>query len=333
MARANGVCPCLRKTIMIMGTGRTISITKRVMVALFAMGIMVGAVHAKDVNNLVLLSNSTVPYKDVFAGFQSYLSQHGAKVNYHTYVMDDDTLKPKQVIQKLKEEKADLIFVVGNRAADVALDNIADTPVVFSMILKNKKLMSTKNATGVILEFPLETEFSFLRQMIPEARRIGVIYNPKENDEKIAIAEGVAKKMGLVLYAQEVHNPKDLPNALKNIAKNSDVLWGISDSLVLNAQTAKQILLFSFRNNIPFCGLSPSWVEAGALYSLGWDYTDIGMQGGEVAWKILQGNEPDSVPVIAPRTVRYFLNLKTAKHMKIKVSEELINNAQQVFKE
>lgn len=303
------------------------------MVALFALCIMVSAVYAKDVKNVALLSNSTVPYKDVFAGFQSYLSKHGAKVNYHIHIMDDDIFKPKQVIQKMKEEKTDVIFVVGNKAADVALDYSADTPVVFSMILKNKKLMNAKNATGVILEFPVETEFSFLRQMLPEVRRIGVVYNPKENDEKIAVAEGIAKKMGLVLYAQEVNNPKALPNALKNIAKHSDVLWGISDSLVLNAQTAKQILLFSFRNNIPFCGLSPSWVEAGALYSLGWDYTDIGIQGGEAAWKIRQGNEPNDVPVVAPRTIRYSLNLKTAKHMKIKISEELISNAHQVFKE
>lgn len=139
--------------------------------------------------------------------------------------------------------------------------------------------------------------------------------------------------MGLILYAREVNNPKDLPNALKNIAKNSDVLWGIPDSMVFNAQTAKQILLFSFRNNIPFCGLSPSWVEAGALYSLGWDYTDIGMQGGEITWKILQGNEPKSAPIVSPRTARYFLNLRTARHMKIKISEEIIDHAHQVFKE
>lgn len=318
---------------MILGICKTMSIMKQMLVALFAMCVMVSAVLAKDVNNLVLLSNNTVPYKDVFAGFQSYLSRQGAKVNYHTYVLDEDTLKPKQVIQKLKEDKADCIFAVGNKAADVALNNFADTPMVFSMILKSKKVMNAKSATGVTLEFPVETEFSFLTQIVPEVKRIGVIYNPKENEEKIAIAKGVTKKMGLILYAQEVNNPKDLPNALKNIAKNSDVLWGISDSLVLNAQTAKQILLFSFRNNIPFCGLSPSWVEAGALYSLGWDYTDIGSQGGEAAWKILQGNEPKSVPVVSPRVVQYLLNLKTAKHMKIKISEELIRNAQQVFKE
>ncbi|MBV6519172.1 MAG: hypothetical protein DCC43_07005 [Candidatus Brocadia sp.] len=316
-----------------MGACKTISIAKRALIALFAVCIMAGAVYAKDVKTVTILCNDAVPYQEVFAGFQRYLSRQRAKVNYHTYVLDDAALKPMQVMQQLKEEKADLIFAVGNKAADAVMDNVTDTPIVVSMILKNKKLMNTRNAMGVILEFPVETEFSFLRRIVPEVRRIGVIYNPKENEEKIVIAEGVAKKMGLILYAREVNNPKDLPNALKNIAKNSDVLWGIPDSMVFNAQTAKQILLFSFRNNIPFCGLSPSWVEAGALYSLGWDYTDIGMQGGEITWKMLQGNEPKSAPIVSPRTARYFLNLRTARHMKIKISEEIIDHAHQVFKE
>ncbi|NUO09938.1 MAG: ABC transporter substrate-binding protein [Candidatus Brocadia sp.] len=316
-----------------MGICKTMGIVYRALTAFFVVYAIIGRVQAENVQNILLISHHIVPYRDVFAGFQRFLNQQGVKVHYDEYILQDDLVKPKQVIKKVKDKKANIIFALGNKATETILRDIQDIPVVTSMILKKDILINAKNATGVTLAFPLEIEFSLLRQLLPEARRVGVVYHLEENQEKIDLARRIAEKMGIVLYTQEVNSPKDLPNALKNIAKNGDVLWGISDNMVLNAQTAKQILLFSFRNNIPFCGLSPSWVEAGAFYSLGWDYTDIGMQAGEIAWKILQGNEPNSVPIASPRTVRYFLNLKTAKHMKIKIPEEIINKAYQVFKE
>jgi len=247
--------------------------------------------------------------------------------------LESDASKSKQVIQNVKTKKAKVVFTVGNKATEMVLGDIEDTPVVTSMVLENTILIKAKNATGVTLEFPLEIEFSMLRQLLPEAKRVGVMYNPEENREKITLARGVAEKMGFVLYVQEVNSPKDMPNALKNIAKNADVLWGIPDNLVLNVKTAKQVLLFSFRNSIPFCGMSPSWVEAGALFSLSWDYADIGMQCGEAVMKIMQGNKPSSLPMASSRKVLYSLNLRTAKQMKIKISEEFINKAHQVFKE
>lgn len=313
--------------------GKTIALNRILLIVFFVISIIAGNAQAEYVSNIVLLSHRTSPYKDVFAGFQNFLSRQGIKTHYAVHILENDLSKTEQVIHHIKEKKADILFTVGNRATEMALKNIADIPVVASVILKNTTLAKSKNATGVTLEFPIETEFYWLRQFLPEVRRIGVIYNPKENQEKIHLAKSVANKMGLILYAQEVNQPKDIPNALKNIAKNGDVLWGIPDTMVLNPQTARQILLFSFRNNIPFCGLSPSWVEAGALYSLCWDYTDIGIQGGEAALKIQQGNTPDSVPIAAPRKVLYSINLKTARQMKIKISQELLLNAHQVFKD
>ena len=84
----------------------------------------------------------------------------------------------------------------------------------------------------------------------------------------------------------------------------------------------------------PFCifvGLSAPWVEDGALYSLESDYKDIGKQCGEIAVKVLQGVSAGSISPATPRTVTYSLNLKTAKHMKIKIPKTMIRGARQIF--
>ncbi|MCA9452115.1 MAG: hypothetical protein KC584_05745, partial [Nitrospira sp.] len=68
-------------------------------------------------------------------------------------------------------------------------------------------------------------------------------------------------------YAKQVETPQELPDALDSLPGNADVLWGFTDSVVFSPETVKGILLFSFRNRIPFVGLSTSWVKAGAVYA------------------------------------------------------------------
>jgi putative ABC transport system substrate-binding protein len=201
------------------------------------------------------------------------------------------------------------------------------------MVLREADLRGRRNLTGVFLEFPLETQFSWLRHLMPEARRIGVVFNPAENQATIEAAGRIAKRMGLELIAREVASPPELPAALESLANRADVLWGISDTVVVTPQTARNLLLFSFRNRIPFIGLSTAWVKAGAFYALDRDYRDIGRQCAELAAKVLAGAEAGSLAPAPPRRVTYSLNLKTAEQMKMQVPSSLSKAAEQLFQE
>ena len=124
---------------------------------------------------------------------------------------------------------------------------------------------------------------------------------------------------------------QDLADALDYVAEHIDVLWGVADKTVLSSRTAKSLLLFSYRNRIPFVGLSAAWTKAGALYALDRDYEDIGKQCGEMALKILQGATPQDLPPVSPRRVTYSLNLKVAQHMKVDIDGQLIQGATHVI--
>jgi putative ABC transport system substrate-binding protein len=138
--------------------------------------------------------------------------------------------------------------------------------------------------------------------------------------------------LGLKLVAREVEIPRALPDALESIAKDADLLWGLSDQVVLSPQTAEAILLFSLQHRLPVSGLTTSWTKAGALYSLDRDYSDLGAQCGELGLKILQGAKPGELPPILPRKVVYSLNLKTADHMRLDIPQSIIEGAQSVFR-
>lgn len=293
---------------------------------LFFTGNMARA-EAHNVRIAVLISYQGAPFDEALEGFKQYLRNEGISADYDIYSLEAHNEKVAQALLKVKKNKPDLIFTLGSLGTEAAVKEIVDIPIIAGMILRSDALRKTSNGTGVFLEFPVETQLKWLQTFLPDTRTIGVIYNPKENRERIRSAVRISQKMALKIETREVQAPEDLPNALNDLSKNIDLLWGVADNLVLNPQTAKHILLFSFRNFIPFTGLSSSWVKAGAIYSLESEYKDDGMQCGEMAFRVLRGTNVNSITPVPPRKIIYSLNLNTVKYMKIKIPEKLIQEA------
>ncbi len=98
--------------------------------------------------------------------------------------------------------------------------------------------------------------------------------------------------------------------------------------MVYSSNTSKAVLSFSFRNRIPFVGLSSAWVKTGELYALDWDYSDLGRQSANTALKILNGTKPEKIKTDVPGKSIYQLNLKTVKRMKLEIDRKLIAAAE-----
>lgn len=279
----------------------------------------------------VLVSSPEQPFVQALKGFQDYVRQQGVDAAYEVHQLGGDLANADHAVQKVRAGGAHLVLTIGSLATESLVLKVTDIPVVACLVLRLDMLKRSQNATGVGLEFPLDVQFAWLRTLIPDAVNIGVLYNPGENRQRIEEASRVASGRGLNLVALEVRTPQDLPAALNTLSRRADVLLSVPDSVALAPQMAKPLLLFSFRNSIPLVGLSSSWVKAGALYALEWDYADLGAQAGEMALAILRGAKPSTVPAVPPRRTFYTLNLKTAEQMKIRFSDEQKAGARAVY--
>jgi putative ABC transport system substrate-binding protein len=311
-------------------TGRLATILLTVL-AFFLLNAKLTSSVAQNTPIVIVTSQDTGPYQEVVSGFRRYLEQQRVEGPVLVYSLQNDPAKVKTLLSQTKKEGARLFLTVGSQATHVTLQEAGETPVIACMVVNSEEVQKATNATGVIIDFPIETQLQWLQRFLPERKTIGILYNPKENQEKVAEASKVARALGLKLVARPVETPQSLPDALDSLANDADVLWGFTDKTVLSPQTAEPILLFSFRHRIPFTGLSSSWVKAGALYALDRDYVDLGTQCGEIAVKVLQGVRAGSLPPVAPRKVTYAVNLKTAQHMKVDITPSLLEGAQQVF--
>ena len=280
---------------------------------------------------VVLVSSKDAAFEEALKGFQGHLEKASVQADYEVRRLDGSVAKAGRAVRAVKKSGAKLVLTLGPLATDAAIKEIPDIPIVACMVPRSDNLKKSPNVTGVGLEFSLEVQTSWLQVLMPTAKNVGVIYNPEENQTRVEAAGRVMQNMGLTLVAQEVRSPQDVPVALESLAKRMDVLWGVADTVAMTPQAAKNVLLFSARNNIPFVGLSSAWVKAGALYALEWDNADVGAQAGDMAIEVLKGTPPSAIPTASPRKVYYALNLKAAQQMNINFLDQLVRGARHTF--
>ena len=279
----------------------------------------------------ILMTQQSDTYQDVRKGFQQYLDKKGIAVDYDIRNFEGPVQKTDMVLQAMKATHPSLVFTLGSPATEAVIREVQNIPIIAGMIMNEAELTKAKNATGIVLEFPLQTHISWIKKLLPDKKTIGALFNSRENTATIEQARRIIEDSGLTFYSKRVETPQELPDALDSLPGNADVLWGLTDSVVFSPETVKGILLFSFRNRIPFVGLSTSWVKAGAVYALDRDYVDIGIQCGELAEQVLKGVKIHTLKPQSPRKVLYALNLTSTNHMHLNFSDGVIRGAHPVF--
>jgi len=242
----------------------------------------------------------------------------------------------EHVMSAAKQLSPDIIVAVGSSAARFSQQQFPGTPTVFTMVLypalSDVNLSKQQGMlTGVAMDIPMEKQFHTIVQIVPNARRIGVLFNPSETGKIVEQAKSACSQIGLTLLPFPVASAGDVPTAMNGIEKKVDVLWSVADATVFSGKMPEFILEYTLQHNLPFMGISTSFVEAGALFSLAQDYSDIGQQTAELAIRILAGAKPGEIPVLSPRKVYLYLNLRAANEIGLKIPESVVQTATKVI--
>lgn len=271
----------------------------------------------------VLVSGTTDAAREAVRGLRARLDQRGVRG-----VRELQLAAGGAAPATLREGEANVVVAVGPGAAEAALRVRGEASVVSLLALEPPSV-----GTGVLLDFPAEQQVQLLRRLLPASvRRIGIIYSPAQNERTVRRLRELARAQQLEIVARPVAAPAEIPAALASLTSGADVLWGIPDDVVMTTETARSILLFSMRQRLPLIGLSGAWVRAGALLALDRDYADMGAQGADLAWRLLNGEPVSAVHPEAPRRVLHAINLRTADQMGLRLPAETIRTAAEVIR-
>lgn len=140
-----------------------------------------------------------------------------------------------------------------------------------SRLQAHQRMGTTQHAHISLLwsDPPLERQLRLTASILPQARRIGVLYGA---DSEFLLPElrQHATPLGLEIVPQRWDNIND-SRPLQTLFRNSDVLLGLDDPQLYNPKTAKNLLLSSYAQQLPLVGPNAGFVRAGSLAST---YTD-----------------------------------------------------------
>ena len=229
---------------------------------------------------------------------------------------------------------ASVVLAIGQKAFALAMEKVPKSPIVFCLVIGVTRDHLKDNITGVPFEADPLISVSMLQEVVPGAKRIGLIYNPATSDWFASEALRAANAAGVTLVMRTAATPQEARDASKVMLQVSQALWLAPDPKLFPKDLVLFFLTASAERSKPVIGFLDSMAQTGALASNVTDFAEAGRHAGRLAAEIASRPEGHRLPVPAPSWApgKLILNLKTAESLNIKPTAAAGTAAAQVLK-
>jgi putative tryptophan/tyrosine transport system substrate-binding protein len=258
-----------------------------------------------------------------------------AKINYENAQGDVGTAV--QIAQRFAGISPDIIIAIGTPVAQAVVRSTKTIPVVFGGIgdpLAAGLVPSLEhpggNATGTRAFTPVEPQLDLIKKVVPSAKRIGILNNPAEaNSRSISDAFITAgEAQGYQFVHQMVTSSSETYTAAGSLVGKVDVIWLPPDNTI--AASLESVVKIALSNKLPLFGATSGAVKSGAIGSVGLDWYQIGVETGQVAIRVLNGEKPGDIAIASASVTSLSLNPKSAKLMGIELPGDLMAQAARI---
>jgi putative ABC transport system substrate-binding protein len=246
-----------------------------------------------------------------------------------------------QIANNFVANKVDLICAIATPMAQSAFGATKNTniPVIFTAVtdpvlaeLANNDKTPSGNATGTSDKLPVEKQLEMIRAILPDAKKIGILYSTSEVNSVSAIEEykAAAANYGFEIVESGITATADIPLATDNLLEKVDCINNLTDNTVVSSLPT--ILDKAAAKNIPVFGSEVEQVKIGCLASIGLDYYDLGVQTGKMAAKVLSGEKKASeINFEIIEEASFYGNTAVAANLGITLPEDLVSAAKEMF--
>ena len=192
-----------------------------------------------------------------------------------------------------------------------------------------------ENITGInILTDLLEAKrLGLLHELVPKAATIGFLWNPRFGSaaaNQLPDAQAAARALGLQLRALPASSTGEIDAAFDLIGREQILALIVSADPFLDT-SRDRIIALAARHSVPTMYQFREHTVAGGLMSYGIDRDDAFRQAGGYAARILKGEKPANLPVLRPTKFQFVINLRTARALDVKISDNLLSLADEVI--
>ncbi len=283
--------------------------------------------HAAEI---AVLKSADLPYYErAIAGFKAGLP---VPATIKEYNLRGQLEQGRDIAKSLRASPPDLVLAVGLKAAIAAKLEIFDTPVIFCMVLNPEGHgLPTANMTGIAVRTSPATQLTAIRSVLPDRRRIGLLYDEAQSGDFVRQAHRVAKQMGVELVPMAIRSQEDLAPAVRLLRSKIDVLWLLQDQTVVSESSIPFLLESTIDAKLPLFTFSSTLVQQGALGALVVDPWTVGQQAARMVRTDIHHPVKQAGLLHEPERPQLALNLNTADYLELTLAPDVIRLAGQIF--
>ena len=249
----------------------------------------------------------------------------------------------KQISDGFVSDKVDMICAIATPTAQSAYNAAMNEgiPVIYTAVtdpiaaeLAGKDGKPVGEVTGTSDKLPVEEQLKMIRALLPDAKKLGIMYTTSEANSVSAIKEyeELVEKYGFELVEKGITSTADVALAADDLVSQVDCITNLTDNTVV--ASLPTILEKANEKNVPVFGSEIEQVKIGCLAAEGIDYLALGEQTGKMAAQVLKGAKKASeIDFETITTPGFYVNLKVAENLGITVPDELAETAVESFSE
>jgi len=277
---------------------------------------------------------------DTRIGFEEGLKELGVNTKIVYQNAQGDISTSLLISQNFASDKVDLIFAIATPAAQAAKQATSDNeiPVLFSAVsdpvavgIVDDWNTPGGNITGTSDMAPIESQIKMFKEIDPNIKRIGVLFNTSEPNSEVQIRnlKKFASPEGLEIVEVGVSNIGEIAQGLDGLLNQVDAFYGLSDNLVVSSieLVSKKVL----ENNMISVGAGKAQVASGILITNGLSYIDLGKQTAKMAKEILiDGKDAGTIAVAKSEKTITTVNNKSWKALGLDENMQIFKDAVKV---
>ncbi len=239
------------------------------------------------------------------------------------------------VASVLVEGGSDLICAIATPMAAVAINTADDRiPVIYSAVsfpigegFAQENGLGTGNITGTSDRLPVRKQLEVIRAMLPEAKTIGILYTLSEANSvrQLSEYEELAGEFGFSIVSKGIAAGPDVALAVPALISQVDCMSMLLDNTVV--QYLDVVLEQSDITGIPVFGSEVEQVIKGCVASQGLDYIALGKMTGELAARVLKGEDAATLPFVEIVDSELYINKEACDVLGITIPDDLLARA------
>ena len=315
----------------------------RTIAAVVVLGVLASGMAGAEPKTVAITSIVEHPALDavrdgVMKGLADAGHAEGSDVTFAYQTAQGNPATAAQIARQFVGEAPAVIVAISTPSAQAVAAATKEIPIIFSAVTDPVAAQLAAsidtpggNITGVSDMAPIGDHVALIREITPEVKRLGVLYNPGEANSvsSLGAMKTAAEAAGIAIVEGPATKSADVQAAARSLVGKVDAIYVPTDNTIVSAlESAVGVAIAA---KLPLFAGDTDSVARGALAAVGFNYFDVGVQTASLVDRVLKGENPGTIPVVFAAGTDLQVNKATAAAIGLQLPQAVLDRASKVI--